>query len=180
MSVYTRYTLGLSVGELTELFRLTESVACLSLHSPAQGRALPSLAMDFCGEPQYVHFDLNEGDANNVVAYFEGNPILAEALEIQGPYLSLHQFADYLAVADDTGELVNYLRVKYALDRFARVETPIDAPTTPEEPTPAIEPTPAPPSSSTSRRWWVGAGVVVVVGAGALAGWYLARKLTSP
>lgn len=119
MSVYTRYTLGLTMDELATLFMLAKGTQSLSFIEPGTcPGAYGSLSMEFNGQPQYVHFDIASTAGVDVVAFFEGDPKLAEMLEIKGPYIALHELLDYLSIADDTDALVAFLKENIGVDSF--------------------------------------------------------------
>lgn len=97
------YVLPISPGKIIELIgKIHHSAApagLLVIDSTITDQNLAILGMEFNGSMQKVHLQVHPKRANMTLAFFEGDPKLAEMLEIQGLTMSSVQLQNYLSVA---------------------------------------------------------------------------------
>lgn len=85
---------------------------------------LGTVGMDFCGSVQMVHIQLHPERADQTLAFFEGDPKLAEMLDIDGLTLSFKNFYNFLSVSGASEELLDLISDTVVLDDPSEVYMP--------------------------------------------------------
>lgn len=128
MSQSKTYILPIAPGVLIELLtKLNEMSGCpiKVVDDKITDTNIGVIAMEFCESAQLVHLQMHPERNDQSLAFFEGDPRLAEILEMDGLTLSYKNFYDYLAVAGADEALLDLLTDHIILDDPSEVYMPI-------------------------------------------------------
>lgn len=127
MSQSNTYALPITPGAIIALAAaIAEEKNCpiAVVNNHPSESVVTTLAMDFCGAVQMVHVQLHPERADQTLAFFEGDPKLAEMLDMDGLTLTFQNFYHFLSVSGISEELLDLISDTVTLDDPSEVYMP--------------------------------------------------------